>query len=199
MTHDNRSVIAVQFQGLDQGIRSAQKHLFGLGEAARLGIGRPVVVDGNTPGHPRGDVHQGLDIRAAAQQQQALDKEPGFHDLPPQTQQRYRDRLAQLNTMPVQQRDKVLSRTEWMERLPPEQRSQVRNAMQQWSSLPPASHRAVGRTFRVVRGMPPAQRLAYLNSPDIRSQFSPQERDTLTHLMQVEPYLPPRNPNDPNF
>jgi Protein of unknown function (DUF3106) len=133
-----------------------------------------------------------------AQQQQALEREPGFHDLPPQTQQRYRDQITRLNNMPPDQRSRLLARNEFMEHLTPDQRGQVRGAMQELATLPPASHRAVMRTFRVVRGMPPPQRLAYLNSPDIRSQFTPQERDTLQHLMAVEPYLPPSAPNEPN-
>jgi uncharacterized membrane protein len=136
--------------------------------------------------------------QTSAQKLQALEREPGFHDLPPQTQQRMRERLTELNNMPPDQRAKMFSRTEAMERLNPEQRGQVRSAMQQWASLPPASYRVVGRTFRIVRGMPPAQRLAYLNSPAVRSQFNDQERDTLMHLMAIEPYLPPRNPADPN-
>ena len=133
-----------------------------------------------------------------AQQQQALEREPGFHDLPPQTQQRYRDQLTPLNSLPPDRRSRMLSNTEAMEHMTPEQRGQVRGAMQELASLPPAAHRAVARTFRIVRGMPPPQRLAYLNSPDIRSQFTPQERDTLQHLMAVEPYLPPPSAIEPN-
>jgi Protein of unknown function (DUF3106) len=132
------------------------------------------------------------------QKLQALEREPGFHALPPQTQQRMRDRLTELNNMTPEKRARVLAQNEAMEQLTADQRAQVRNAMALWAALPPASHRAVGRTFRVVRGMPPAQRLAYLNSPDIRSQFTPQERDTLAHLMAIEPYLPPPAPFNPN-
>jgi hypothetical protein len=158
----------------------------------------PVLVPRNQSGeHLAGwlDRHSNL---TPAQQQQALEHEPGFHDLPPQTQQRYRDQLTRLNAMPPGQRSKLLSHTEAMEHLTPEQRGQVRNAMQQWAALPPASHRAVGRAFRNLRDMTPAQRDAYMNSPDIRSQFTDQERSTITNLMAVEPYLPPRNPSEPN-
>jgi hypothetical protein len=126
-----------------------------------------------------------------AQQQQALEKEPGFAGLPPQTQQRMRDRLSQLNSMPPDQRSRLIEHTEAMERLTPEQRGQVRSTMQQLASLPPASRRAVSRTFRNLRDMTPDQRSAYLNSPDIHSQFTDQERSTLSNLMAVEPYLPP--------
>ena len=53
------------------------------------------------------------------QQQQALQSEPGFHQLPAATQQRMLNRLAQLNSMPQQQRQRVLERAEEMEHLSP--------------------------------------------------------------------------------
>lgn len=121
----------------------------------------------------------------------SLEKEPGFHDLPPQTQQRMRDRLIQLDNMTPERRQQIIDRTEAMEKLTPDQRLQVRTTLSQVAALPPASRRAVQRTFRIVREMSPEQRQAYLNSPDIKSQFTDQERDTLQRLMTVEPFLPP--------
>ena len=136
--------------------------------------------------------------QSQTQRIQSLEKEPGFHDLPAPTQQRMRERLTQLDNMPPQQRDRIISRTEVMEHLTPEQRGQVRSTMEMLSSLPPASRHAVSRTFRTLRGMPPQQRLNFLNTPDIRSQFTEQERTTLTNLMAVEPYLPPRAADSAN-
>lgn len=132
------------------------------------------------------------------QKLQSLEKEPGFHDLPQQTQQRMRDQLLKLESLPPEQRERRIVRTEAMERMTPDQRVQVRNTLQQVAALPPASRRAVQRTFRILRGMPPAQRQTYLNSPDIRSQFSDQEFDALQHLMAVEPLLPPGDAGSPS-
>lgn len=126
-----------------------------------------------------------------AQKLQSLEKEPGFHDLPPQTQQRIRDRLVQIEAMPPERRQQLIARTEAMEKLTPDQYTQVKSVLGQLANLPPASRRAVQRTFRVVRSMPVDQRQAYLTSPDIRSQFTDQERDVLQRLMTVEPFLPP--------
>lgn len=126
-----------------------------------------------------------------AQKLQSLEKEPGFHDLPAATQQRMRDRLLQLESMAPDRRQRIISRTEAMEKLTPDQRSQVRNVLGQVTALPPASRKAVQRTFRTVREMPADQRQAYLNSPDIKSQFTDQERDILQRLMTIEPFLPP--------
>lgn len=125
------------------------------------------------------------------QQQQALEQEPGFRSLPSQTQQRMRERLSQLDNMPPAQREKIIQRTEQMERLSPDQRNQVRGAMQQLTNLPPDRRHYVARTFRNLRDMTPEQRQAYMNSPEYRSQFSDQERNTLSGLISISPLLPP--------
>jgi hypothetical protein len=44
--------------------------------------------------------------------------------------------------------------------------------------------------------MPEPQRQAILNSDHFREQFSDQERNTLSGLLSVEPYLPAGHPND---
>jgi hypothetical protein len=130
------------------------------------------------------------------QQKNALQREPGFRDLPPQTQQRMQDRLTQLNAMPPEQRRRLLERTEAMEKLSPPQRQQVRGAMQQLTNLPVERRRLVARAFRDIREMPPAQRQAVLYSDRFRAQFSDQERTTLANLLTVEPYLPVMRPNE---
>ena len=131
--------------------------------------------------------HQGLSLM---QQQQALDREPGFTKLQPQVQQRMNQRLEQLNTMPPARRNRAIERIEAMERLSPGQRQQVRGAMQQLGGLPLERRRAVAQSFHILQQMPLQQRQQYLNSPQIRSQFSPQEIDTLGNLVRVAPFLP---------
>ncbi|WP_433963335.1 DUF3106 domain-containing protein [Tunturiibacter gelidiferens] len=139
------------------------------------------------------DRHSNLPL---AEQQRALENEPGFRDLPPPTQQRMRDRLTQLNNMSPEQRRRILDRTEAMERLTLPQRQQVRGAMQQLGGLPEDRRRLVARAFRDLREMPQPQRQAILDSDRFRGQFSDQERSTLSNLLAVEPYLPVRRPND---
>ncbi|WP_263368688.1 DUF3106 domain-containing protein [Edaphobacter bradus] len=135
-----------------------------------------------------------------AQQQKALENEPGFRDLPSATQQRMRDSLTQLNNMPPEQRRRMLARTEAMEHLTPQQRTQVRGALGQLGSLPVDRRRMVARAFRDLREMPVPQRQAILNSDRFRGQFSDQERGTISNLLAVEPYLPVQRPNDnPEF
>jgi hypothetical protein len=83
-----------------------------------------------------------------------------------------------------------------MERLTPPQRQQVRGAMQQLGGLPEDRRRFVARAFRDLREMPQPQRQAILNSDRFRGQFSDQERNTLSSLLAVEPYLPVQRPNE---
>lgn len=130
------------------------------------------------------------------QQQRALENEPGFRQLPPQTQQHLRNRLTQLNNMPPEQRQRLIERNEAIERLTPIQRQQVRGAMQQLGALPVDRRRMVARAFRDLREMPPSQRQAALNSDRFRGEFSPEERGTLSQLLDVEPLLPPPPPGD---
>jgi len=139
------------------------------------------------------DRHSNLPL---AQQQHALQSEPGFHDLPAQTQQRMLEHLGRLNNMPPEQRRRVIERNEVLERLTVPQRQQVRGAMQQLGGLPVDRRRLVARAFRDLREMPQDQRQAFLNSDRFRGQFSDTERNTLSNLLAVEPYLPVQRPNN---
>ena len=131
------------------------------------------------------------------EQQKALTQEPGFNQLPAETQQRMQERLLQLDTMNPVQRQRVLNRVETMERLTPQQRNQVRMATQQWGQLPEDRRRMVGKAFHDLREMPVEQRQAILNSERFKGQFDDHERNVLHSLLNVEPYLPAPNATDP--
>ena len=132
------------------------------------------------------------------QQQDALGREPGFSSLPPETQQRYRDRLAQLNAMKPEQRERFVARTEAMERLTPDQRAEVRGAMSQLGSLPLPQRMMVAHTFRALRDLPPEQRIPALNSGRFGPPLDDTQRAVLYNLLRVEPMLlPPGRPGVP--
>jgi hypothetical protein len=124
------------------------------------------------------------------QQQQALDREPGFRELPQQTQQRMHNRLSQLNAMNPEQRQRTQSHIEWMEHLSVDQRAEVRGSLQQLGSLPEDQRRQVAQSFRSLRAMPPGERGAALNSPQYQ-YMSPAQRSALNNLLRVEPLIPP--------
>jgi hypothetical protein len=143
------------------------------------------------------DRHSNLPL---AEQQRALENEPGFRDLPAETQQRFRDRIAQLNNMQPEQRRRMLEHAEAMEQLSPPQREQVRAASQVYRAMAPDRRRMVARAFRDLREMPPPQRQVIMGSEGFRGQFSDQERNTLSNLLAVEPYIPVQHPNEgPSF
>jgi Protein of unknown function (DUF3106) len=127
-------------------------------------------------------------------QQRALENEPGFHDLPPQVQQRYRDRLAQLNNMTPEQRERMLERNEMLESHTPQERELFRQGMQQYNSLPANRKLLFKKAFRDLREMPPAQRQSVINSAPFRAQFSDPERTALANVLAVEPYPPAGEP-----
>jgi Protein of unknown function (DUF3106) len=130
------------------------------------------------------------------QQQKELENLQGFHDLPPQSQQRLRNQLTQLNRMPPEQRRRYLERNEAIEHLNPAQQQQFRNAVGEFNTLPIDRRRLVARAFRDLREMPPPQREALLNSDRTRAELSDHERATLSGLLAAEPYVPVQPPNE---
>jgi hypothetical protein len=129
--------------------------------------------------------HQGQPVQ---QQLHDLESEPGFHDLPSQVQQRYRDRLIQLNGMTPQQRDRLLERNEALERMSAPERQQYRAAVQSFAGMPRDRRQMVARAVIDLRTMSPEQRQAVISSDRFRSQFSDSERYTLGNLLAAEPY-----------
>ncbi len=146
-------------------------------------------------GLPRGEhlaewMNQHRDL-TPQQQQQALDREPGFRELPQGTQQRMRDRLAQLDAMNPEQRQRVLARNEALERLTPDQRSEFRGAMQQLGNLPTEQRRPVAQTFHALRELPPEQRVSAFATGRYGPPLSDTQRAVLFNLLRVEPLMPP--------
>jgi hypothetical protein len=143
----------------------------------------PVTPDGHLPRWI--EDHKNLSL---PEQQKALENEPGFRELPPETQQRMRDRLVQLNNMNPQQRERILDRNEALERLNPQQRQQYRSAVQTFAAMPTERRRPMARAILDLREMPPEQRDQVIDSAQFRAQFSDGERTTIRTLLTAEPY-----------
>ncbi|WP_263417694.1 DUF3106 domain-containing protein [Terriglobus albidus] len=122
------------------------------------------------------------------QQRNALRSEPGFSQLPPETQARIFNRLGQLHAMPSETREKTLRRLEGLERLEPAQREQVRSALRELGGLPFERRRLVARTFHNISKLPAEQRQKAIDSP-ANSQLTETERGTLRRLVQTAPYI----------
>jgi hypothetical protein len=130
-----------------------------------------------------------------AEQERALQLEPGFSRLPPEQQQRLTNRLRELNNKTPEQRQRTIDRVEVWERLSPEEKRQVSNSTMQLRMLPPDRQMPLRKAFRDLRDVPPEQRQSILNSPRFQSQFTPEERGILGNLLTVEPYQPNRPPS----
>ncbi|MFT4113828.1 DUF3106 domain-containing protein [Silvibacterium sp.] len=140
--------------------------------------------------------HQG---QSAQQQIDALRREPGFHNLPADQQQRLIDRLQALDAMTPEERQRRMARNEAFEKLSPERKQEVRGAAQALNQMPKDRQQVVRRAFQQLRRMPTAQRQQLLNSPVYGGQFTPQERTVLGNLLSVEPYQVPRTIPQPYF
>lgn len=132
-----------------------------------------------------------------AEQQRALQSEPGFRELPSQVQQNRLNMLARLYYMNPKQRNRILNRTEALERMAPAQRQEWRDAVQRLNTIPPGRKRVIAGAILTLREMPPEQREAILNSPSYSAQFSPDERRTLRTLLMAEPYPAAAAPRPP--
>jgi len=124
-------------------------------------------------------------------QMHQLDKEPGFHDLPSQTQQRYREHLIQLNNMNPQQRARILEHNEALEHLTPPQQKQWSIAVQQLTAIAAPRRHVILHAILDLRELSPEQRQQSLNSPPLRAQFSDDERAIIGTILTAEPYSPP--------
>lgn len=131
--------------------------------------------------------HKNLSL---ADQQRALQNEPGFRELPAQVQQRELNQLGRRYNMPQPQRDRKLERNEILEHMSAPQLQQYHGAVQAFAAMSPDRRRLTARAILDLREMPPDQREQVINSQRFAGQFSDSERSTIHTLLSVEPYPP---------
>jgi predicted Fe-S protein YdhL (DUF1289 family) len=124
--------------------------------------------------------------------------DPEFQRLPPERRQMIRERLRNWNAMTTQEKERRREGEEILAGLSPAQRQEARKVIPQWRDLTPARRQAVMVAFRHLRNLPPTQRNGYLDSPPLREQFSPHERDILEGLSRLLPNSRAAAPNDPD-
>lgn len=120
-----------------------------------------------------------------AEQERALENDPGFRALNPQQQQHALNQLRRLQTMTPEQRNRSWA----LLRMTPQQREQFNLAVQQYTELPPTRQLLVHQAFGALRRVPPPQRQAAMATYPPLRQFSPYERQVLANLLFWEPYL----------
>lgn len=127
-----------------------------------------------------------------AEQERALQSDPGFRQLSPEQQQRLRQRLQHFSSLPPQQQTRVLSRMETWEHLTPEQKQQALQTFRQMRQLPPDRQRTVRTAVRDLAAMPPDERERVIDSDRFKGMFSDQERDIIRGATRL-PLATPEN------
>ena len=155
---------AVHFIPLRQDVRRRQPGNRHRGQRRGCGQGRRV----RECKAMRGTGCGATKILPPAEQERALQNDPGFRRLPPARQQLLRQRLQHFSSLPPQQQLRMLNRMETWEHLTPEQKQQARQIYGQMRQLPPDRQRMVTTAVRDLRAMPPDQRERIIDSPRFR-------------------------------
>ena len=144
------------------------------------------------PGHAGDWLRRYKDL-PPAEQERALQNDPGFRRLSPERQQLLRQRLQHFSSLPPQQQLRVLNRMETWEHLTPEQKQQARQIFGQMQQLPPDRRRMVMTAVRDLRAMPPDQRERIIDSDRFKGMFSDQERGLMRGATRL-PLAPAEGP-----
>lgn len=125
-----------------------------------------------------------------AEQQKALNNDPGFQKLPPQRQQQLRKQLEDFNKLPPAEKDRVIKNMQWFASLPAEKQQRLRDMQGKLREVPDDRRRMMQTALRSLRQMDPAQREQVLSSDRFKSMFSDNERDILRGLAEFSPANP---------
>ncbi len=141
----------------------------------------------NNNGSPRGgDWLRNHSNLPPQERQKALQNDPQFQKLPPDLQNRLRDRLQRFSSLPPNEQQRMLQRMDRWNRLNPQQKEQARGLFQQFQSLPEDRRKAMVQAFHNLRAFPPDQQQRILNSPQFRSQFSDNERNIMRGMNDLK-------------
>lgn len=119
------------------------------------------------------------------QQQQALERDPKFQELPADRQARLRDRLRWLNSLPKEQRERVISRMGHWEDMSPEQRERWKQFQDRLSGMTSERQQAIRQTFRSLRWMSPEDRQRTFESDHFKQDFSDDEKGLLNSMLDA--------------
>jgi molecular chaperone DnaK (HSP70) len=165
---------------------------------------------GNTPPHPQQQksvaaksnpqklgawlrTHKDLPLD---QQEKALENDPAFKRLSPQSQAQLKERLHKFNNLPAEQKEKALRNMEYWEKLTQQQKDQIRQAHQHMETLPTERKVMVRRALRHLRQMSPNERQQEFQSEQFKSTFSDQEQTILKNLAEINPPAQSPTPNE---
>jgi Protein of unknown function (DUF3106) len=154
----------------------------------RLVQGRPVA-----PSHPQphpGQAHAGDWLRrykglSPAEQERALQNDPGYLRMSPAQQQRLRQQLRYFSSLPPRQQQRIVDNMDKWAHLTPEQKQQAREVFGRMQQLPPERRPMVRTAIRDLSAMPPAQREQIIDSDRFKRMFTPEERDVMRQAVRL--------------
>ncbi len=160
---------------------------------AQSGNFRPVQGRPVAPSHPQphpGPAHAGDWLRrykglSPAEQERALQNDPGFLRMSPEQQQRLRQQLRYFSSLPPRQQQRIVDNMDKWAHLTPEQKQQAREVFGRMQQLPPERRPMVRTAIRDLSAMPPAQREQIIDSDRFRKMFTPEERDVMRQAVRL--------------
>jgi Protein of unknown function (DUF3106) len=121
------------------------------------------------------------------EQERILKNDRRFLQLPAARRQQVRENLKHWNQLSPEQKQQVRRREQIYSQLTPEQRQNVRQMSGEWRNLRPGDRRRVRLALRRMRAMTLEERGKFLDSPQFRQDFSPEEQNILRGLGSLFP------------
>ncbi|MGZ4788453.1 MAG: DUF3106 domain-containing protein [Terriglobales bacterium] len=168
---------------------------YGQGHAQKPQQQRPpriqVDVGGHNVSRPRmGDWLRLNRGKSFDQQKKSLESDPDFKNLPPERQERLKQRLQNFNNLPPDQQDRILARIDKFEHMTPQQRAQARALWDRMRLLPEERRGMVRQQIHSLAGQSPDQRQKTLTSDQFGKQFTPDERDIIQRGLELSDTVP---------
>jgi Protein of unknown function (DUF3106) len=156
--------------------------------------GRPPAQNQNHPQPHPPQAHAGDWLRrykglSPAEQERALQNDPGFRNKSPEQQQRLRQQLRLFSSLPPREQQRIVDNMDKWAHLTPEQKLQAREVYGRMQHLPPNRRPMVRTAIRDLSAMPPERREEVIDSNRFKKMFSPDERDVMRAAVRL-PLVP---------
>ena len=130
------------------------------------------------------------------QQKKSLESDPDYQKLPPERQEKLKQRLQNFNNLPPDQQERILQRLDKFRHLSPQQRAQARALWDRMRLLPDERRTAVRQQIHTLSGQNADQRQKTMASEQYARQFSPEERDIIQRGVELNDVAPSTGPED---
>lgn len=112
--------------------------------------------------------------------------------LPPERRREFEDRVERYNRLSPEEKERLQDRYDRFRRMPPDRRDEARRVFSRFRQLPEERQALIQGEIQALGKMTPEARQEYVDSPEFREKFSPEERRILRDLSRV--FAPPEDP-----